>query len=90
MGEPTWSAGRRLPDLPDGHAERVAALHMIAPGADRPTAITLGADKSLHLRNVSPNPAYLMTMADSLKSRVLRRRRDWHRSYNRPYAYPVA
>jgi transposase len=29
----------------DGHAERVAALHMIEPHADRPQAITLGADK---------------------------------------------
>jgi transposase len=32
--------------LADGHAERVAALHMIEPGADRPQAITLGADKA--------------------------------------------
>ncbi|HUJ80559.1 MAG TPA: IS5 family transposase [Candidatus Acidoferrales bacterium] len=30
----------------DGHAERVAALHMIEPRADRPQAITLGADKA--------------------------------------------
>lgn len=30
----------------DGHAERVAALHMIEPRADRPAAITLGADKA--------------------------------------------
>ncbi|GIK82727.1 MAG: DDE transposase [Alphaproteobacteria bacterium] len=30
----------------DGHAERVAALHMIEPLADRPRAITLGADKA--------------------------------------------
>ncbi len=29
----------------DGHAERVAALHMIEVYADRPRAITLGADK---------------------------------------------
>ena len=29
----------------DGHAERVAALHMIEPYADRPRRITLGADK---------------------------------------------
>lgn len=29
----------------DGHAERVAALHMIEPYADRPGATTLGADK---------------------------------------------
>jgi transposase len=30
----------------NGHAERVAALHMIEPRADRPQAITLGADKA--------------------------------------------
>jgi Transposase domain (DUF772) len=29
----------------NGHAERIAALHMIEPRADRPTSITLGADK---------------------------------------------
>lgn len=29
----------------DGHGERIAALAMIEPRADRPTAITLGADK---------------------------------------------
>ena len=29
----------------DGHGERVAALHMIEPYADRPRPITLGADK---------------------------------------------
>jgi transposase len=32
--------------LADGHAERVAALHMIEPRAERPLAITLGADKA--------------------------------------------
>src|ERR1700678_3811590 len=30
----------------DGHAERIAALHMIEPRADRPNPITLGADKA--------------------------------------------
>jgi transposase len=30
----------------DGHAERVAALHMMEPHADRPRAVTLGADKA--------------------------------------------
>ena len=29
----------------DGHAERVAALHMIEPRAERPRAVTLGTDK---------------------------------------------
>jgi transposase len=32
--------------LADGHAERIAALHMIEPRAGRPRAITLGADKA--------------------------------------------
>ena len=31
--------------LADGHGERVAALHMIEPRADRSRRITLGADK---------------------------------------------
>jgi hypothetical protein len=30
----------------DGHAERIAALHMIEPRADRPRPITLAADKA--------------------------------------------
>ena len=30
----------------DGHAERIAALHRIEPRADRPQAITRGADKA--------------------------------------------
>ena len=30
----------------DGHAERIAALHMIEPRADRPKPVTLGADKA--------------------------------------------
>ena len=50
----------------DGHAERVAALHMIEPRADRPQAITLGADKAydaedfvneLRSMNVTPHVA---------------------------------
>ena len=52
--------------LADGHAERVAALHMIEPRADRATAITLGADKGydaedfvneLRSMNVTPHVA---------------------------------
>jgi hypothetical protein len=33
-----------------GHAERLAALALIDPHADRPQPVTLGADKSLPLR----------------------------------------
>jgi hypothetical protein len=52
--------------LADGHAERVAALHMIEPRADRPHSITLGADKAydaedfvneLRSMNVTPHVA---------------------------------
>ncbi len=52
--------------LAAGHAERVAALHMIEPRADRPTAITLGADRAydaedfvneLRSMNVTPHAA---------------------------------
>ena len=50
----------------DGYAERVAALHMIEPHADRPRPITLGADKAydaedfvneLRSMNVTPHLA---------------------------------
>jgi transposase len=50
----------------DGHAERVAALHMIEPRAERPCTVTLGADKAydaedfvneLRTMNVTPHVA---------------------------------
>jgi len=50
----------------DGHAERVTALHMIEPHADRPNKITLGGDKhfdsadfvnELRSMNVTPHVA---------------------------------
>jgi transposase len=50
----------------NGHAERVAALHMIEPRADRPRPITLGGDKNfdvedfvneLRAMNVTPHVA---------------------------------
>jgi transposase len=50
----------------DGHAERVAALHLIEPYADRPRPITLGGDKGfdtadfvneLRSMNVTPHVA---------------------------------
>lgn len=45
-GEPQRSLVDACLTLADGHAERVAALHMIELRADRSTAITLGADKA--------------------------------------------
>ena len=41
----------------NGHAERIAALHMIEPRADRPRPITLGADKATTPRTLSTNCA---------------------------------
>src|SRR5918995_2923232 len=50
----------------DGHAERVAALHMVEPHAERPRRITLGGDKNfdtadfvneLRSMNVTPHVA---------------------------------
>jgi hypothetical protein len=35
----------------DGHGERIAALAMIEPYADRPTAVTLGADRAYDARD---------------------------------------
>jgi IS5 family transposase len=34
-----------------GHAERLAALHLVEPHADRPRPITLGADKAFDARD---------------------------------------
>lgn len=52
------------PTAADGHAERIAALSMIEPRADRPRAISLGADKAYdaedfvnELRSMSVRPA---------------------------------
>lgn len=69
----TWAEENRHGLLVDayltqagGHAELVVALHMIAPRAARPTAITLGADKAydaedfvneLRSMNVTPHVA---------------------------------
>jgi transposase len=72
--------------LADGHAERVAALHMIEPRADRPTAITLGADKAydaedfvneLRSMNVTPHVA----QNTSGRSSAIDRRTARHSGY---------
>ncbi len=39
-----------------GHAERLAALHLIAPRADRPGEVTLGADKAFDVRDFVAEP----------------------------------
>jgi transposase len=70
----------------DGHAERIAALHMIEPRADRPNAITLGADKAydaedfineLRAMNVTPHVA----QNTSGRSSAIDRRTTRHAGY---------
>jgi transposase len=64
----------------DGHAERVAALAMIEPRADRPARITLGADKGydaedfvneLRSMNVAPHVA-AKTRSSAIDGRTTR------------------
>src|SRR5215469_4747143 len=61
-----------------GHAERLAALHMIEPRTDRPRAITLGADlgydaadfvQELRTYNVRPHVAQRIRAAVARRSR---------------------
>jgi len=40
----------------NGHAERIAALHMIEPRADRPRPITLGVDKASNAEDFVNEP----------------------------------
>ena len=72
--------------LADGHAERVAALHMIEPRADRPTAITLGADKAYdaedfvnELRSMNATPH--VAQNTSGRSSAIDGRTTRHRGY---------
>jgi hypothetical protein len=67
--------------LADGHAERVAALHMIEPRADRSQAITLGADKAYdvedfvnELRSMKGRPMLRRTRAGGVRQSMAARR----------------
>jgi hypothetical protein len=64
----------------DGHAERVAALALIEPRADRPGRVTLGADKGYDVQdfvnecrsmNVTPHVA-AKTTASAIDGRTIR------------------
>jgi hypothetical protein len=52
----------------DGHAERIAALHMIEPRADRPQAITVGADKAYDAEDFVNEPIILEYQRERLAS----------------------
>jgi len=65
----------------DGHAERVAALALIEPHADRPRAVTLGADKGfdaedfvneLRAMKVTPHVAQNTTRRSAIDGRTTR------------------
>ncbi len=65
----------------DGHAERIAALAMIEPHAERPGAITLGGDKGfdaadfvneLRTLNVRPHVAQNTTRRSAIDGRTTR------------------
>jgi transposase len=69
-----------------GHAERLAALDMIAPRGDRPRAITLGADKGydaqdlvLELRELNVRPH--IAQNTSGRRSAIDRRTTRHRGY---------
>lgn len=72
--------------LAGGHAERVAALHMIEPRADRAQAITLGADKAYdaedfvnELRSMKVTPH--VAQNTSRRSSAIDRRTTRHGGY---------
>lgn len=72
--------------LADGHAERVAALHMIEPRAERPQVITLGADKAYdaedfinELRSMKVTP-HVAQNTNGRRS-AIDRRTTWHVGY---------
>jgi hypothetical protein len=65
--------------LVSGHAERLAALEMIAPYADRPTAITLGGDKNFdtadfvaELREINVTPHVARKKHSAIDGRTTR------------------
>ena len=71
-----------------GHAERLAALEMIEPWADRPTAITLGADKGYDaadfvedLRGLNVRPHVAQNVSG--RRSAIDRRRTRHAGYTR-------
>lgn len=72
--------------LAHGHAEWVAALHMIEPRADRPQAISLGADKAYdaedfvnELRSMRVTPHVAQNMSG--RSSAIHGRTTRHRGY---------
>jgi hypothetical protein len=70
----------------NGHAERIAALHMIEPRADRPRAITLGGDKSYDAEDFVNE---LRSMNDAARSAERERPlvgRRWHTTRHAGYA----
>ena len=75
--------------LADGHAERVAALHMIEPRAERPLAITLGADKAYDAEDFV-NELRSMKVTPHVAQNTSRRRSAIDRRTTRHSGYAVS
>jgi IS5 family transposase len=77
----------------DEHAERVAALHMIEPRANRPKRITLAADKGYEseelvnaLRSMRVTPHVAQNVSD--RSSAIDRRTTWYKGYGNKASDP--
>ena len=72
-----------------GHAERAAALHMIEPHAERPTAITLGADKAFDAEDFV-NELRTMKVTPHVAQNISHRRSAIDGRTTRHYGYAVS
>ncbi len=73
----------------NGHGERIAALAMIEPRADRPTAITLGADKGYDAADFV-NELRTMNVRPHIAQNTSRRRSTIDRRTTRHQAYSAS
>jgi len=73
----------------DGHAERVAALHMIEPRAERPQAVTLGADKAYDAEDFV-NELRSLKVTPHVAQNTSNRRSSIDRRTTRHGGYPVS
>ena len=73
----------------DGHAERVAALHMIEPRAERSQAVTLGADKAYDAEDFV-NELRSLKVTPHVAQNTSNRRSSIDRRTTRHGGYPVS
>jgi IS5 family transposase len=73
----------------DGHAERVAALHMMEPRAERPRRVTLGADKAYDVEDFV-NELRSMKVTPHVAQNIANRRSAIDRRTTRHAGYDVS